>query len=146
MPVEIFVKSLTGKTITISVELTDTVLSVKERIHDVENIAVEEQRLIFSGKQLNDAETLESYGVQAESTLFLVLRLRGGVGSITYKKNKELKGYKTLSRKSIRNAYNFEKNYDAYIKKTAELSNEDNYDPYDDPAFTKYPSYDLLKN
>jgi len=146
MPVEIFVKSLTGKTITISCELTDTVLSVKERIHDVENIAVEEQRLIFSGKQLNDADTLESYGVQAESTLFLVLRLRGGVGSITYKKNKELKGYKTLSRKSIRNADNFEKNYDAYIKKTAELSNEDNYDPYDDPAFTKYPSYDLLKN
>jgi ubiquitin len=90
MPVEIFVKSLTGKTITISVELTDTVLSVKERIHDVENIAVEEQRLIFSGKQLNDAEILESYGVQAESTLFLVLRLRGGVGSITYKKTAEL--------------------------------------------------------
>jgi large subunit ribosomal protein L40e len=137
MPVEIFVKSLTGKTITISVELTDTVLSVKERIHDIENIAVEEQRLIFSGKQLNDAEILESYGVQAESTLFLVLRLRGGVGSITYKKNKELKGYKTLSRKSIRNAYNFEKNYDAYIKKTAELSNGD--DPSSDPAFTKYP-------
>ena len=78
MPVEIFVKSLTGKTITLSCELTDTVLSIKEKFHNIEGVPVDEQRLIFGGKQMDNAETLESYGVQAEATLFVVLRLRGG--------------------------------------------------------------------
>jgi len=78
MPVEIFVKALTGKTITVSCELTDTVLSIKEKFHDLEGVPVEEIRLIFSGVQLLDDRTLESYNVQSESTLFVVLRLRGG--------------------------------------------------------------------
>jgi len=78
MPVDIFVKSLTGKTITINCELTDTILSIKEKFHSIEGVPAEEQRLIFGGRQLNDADTLESYGIQADSTLFVVLRLRGG--------------------------------------------------------------------
>jgi len=82
MPVEIFVKALTGKTITVNCELTDTVLSIKEKFHDIEGVPVEEIRLIFGGKQMENTETLESYGVQAEATLFVVLRLRGG--SISY--------------------------------------------------------------
>jgi len=78
MPVDIFVKSLTGKTITINCELTDTILSIKEKFHSIEGVPAEEQRLIFGGRQLNDADTLESYNIQADSTLFVVLRLRGG--------------------------------------------------------------------
>lgn len=84
MPVDIFVKSLTGKTITINCELTDTILSIKEKFHSIEGVPAEEQRLIFGGRQLNDADTLESYGIQADSTLFVVLRLRGGSINILF--------------------------------------------------------------
>jgi len=78
MPTSIFVKSLTGKTIPIECELTDTVLSIKEKFHEIEGVPVEEIRLIFGGKQLNDADTLESYAIQTDSIIFVVLRLRGG--------------------------------------------------------------------
>jgi len=75
---QIFVKTLTGKTITLDVEGGSSIQDIKQKIAEKEAIPADQQRLIFGGKQLEDTSTLNDYNIQNDSTIHLVLRLRGG--------------------------------------------------------------------
>jgi len=76
---QIFIKTLTGKTIRLRVLPSDTVLSVKTKIEERKNILTDRQRLVFHSRQLEDNQTLKDCDIKNESTLHLVLRLLGGM-------------------------------------------------------------------
>ena len=79
---QLFVKTLSGKTISVDVEPDESVESLKAKIAEKEGVPVDQQRLIFGGKQLDSLKSLSDYDIDDDSTLHLVLRLRGGVYEI----------------------------------------------------------------
>lgn len=75
---QIFIKTLTGRTVTLIVDPNDTVAQVKQKFFEKDAVPIAEQRLIYGGHELEDKNCIEEYGIVRDATLHLVLRLPGG--------------------------------------------------------------------
>jgi ubiquitin len=75
---QLFIKTLQGTTVTVDVEADEPIANIKKKIHEKQGVPVDQQRLIFSGKELQDDKTCSDYNIQKDATLHLVLRLKGG--------------------------------------------------------------------
>jgi len=78
MSMQLFVKSLQGTTFTIDADPSDTITTLKEKIAQKHNLPAGEQRLVYSGKQLEESRTLSDYNLQSGATLHMLMRLVGG--------------------------------------------------------------------
>ena len=75
---QIYIKTLTGRKIPLNVETDQQIIKIKEYIQEKEGVLVDQIRLIYSGRQLNDTATINDYNIQAGSTIHMILSLRGG--------------------------------------------------------------------
>ncbi|KAL4473671.1 hypothetical protein ABPG74_022535 [Tetrahymena malaccensis] len=106
---QIFVKTLTGKTITLNAKGTDTIESIKSQIEDSEGIPPIQQSLLFAGKQLDDQRNLIYYNITQENTLHLILRLRGGCfvsNTLITMANNQTKPIKEIQEGDLVKSYN----------------------------------------
>ena len=87
---QIFIKLLTGKTITVNVASTDTVTQVKQKVQELQQVPASEQRLIYSGNNLEDAKTLGEYDIPKEATLYLISNASSAASRVIPGKTEEI--------------------------------------------------------
>jgi hypothetical protein len=93
---QLFVKTLSGKTITLEFDATDPIVKIMKQIKDKETTFINQQRLIFAGKQLEMMKAIGMYNIKKESTIHMVLRLCGGMYHETSGRNGEYKSLSTI--------------------------------------------------